>query len=292
MREIFLSYRRADTSGHAGRLTDMLEARFGRGAVFRDVEAIDGGTDFVHAIEKALAGARVMLVLIGNTWASERSPDGGRRLDDPRDFVRLEIATALAAGLPVVPVLVEGVQMPGEDLLPSDLKALARLQAVELSEARWEYDTGRLVETVARIAGLAARGRRRTGDRRRLWLAIGALALTAAAGGAWYATRPPPAPALEGQWQLPTGSFWTVWKDGARYRVEETHYESKQVWRRGTGEARGAGAFVVELVPVFEQPGRARFHYELKLAAEGTILAGTIREAVSGRESSITLVRK
>lgn len=292
MREIFLSYRRADTSGHAGRLTDLLEARFGRSAVFRDVEAIDGGTDFVRAIEQALAGARVMLVLIGNTWASERAPDGTRRLDDPRDFVRLEIATALAAGLPVVPVLVEGAQMPGEDLLPHDLEALARLQAVEVSEARWEYDTGRLVETVARVAGLAPPGRRRPDDRRGLWLGLAALALAAALGATWYATRPAPAPALEGLWHLPTGSFWTVWKDGTGYRVEETHYESKQVWRRGTGEARGAASFVVELVPVFEPPGRARFHYELKLAADGTILAGTIRETASGREASVTLVRK
>lgn len=292
MREIFLSYRRADTSGHAGRLTDLLEARFGRGAVFRDVEAIDGGTDFVRAIEKALAGARVMLVLIGNTWSSERTADGARRLDDPRDFVRLEIATALAAELPVVPVLVEGVEMPGEELLPRDLKALARLQAVELSEARWEYDTGRLVETVSRVAGLAPRGRRHPDDRRGRWLGLAALALAAALGGAWYAMRPPPAPALEGHWHLPTGSYWSVWKDGAGYRVEETHYESKQVWRRGTGEARDGGAFVVELVPVFEQPGRARFRYELKLAADGTILAGTVRETVSGREASITLVRK
>jgi hypothetical protein len=292
VREIFLSYRRADTSGHAGRLTDVLEARFGRGAVFRDIEAIDGGTDFVHAIEQALAGARTVLVLIGNTWASETAPDGTRRLDDPRDFVRVEIATALAAGLPVVPVLVEGAQMPGEDRLPPDLQGLARRQAVELSEARWEYDTGRLVETVARVARLAPRGGRRPHRRRGLLLGLAALGLAAALGGVWYAARPRPAPALEGVWQLPTGSFWTVRRDGAGYRVEETHYESKQVWRRGTGAARGADAFVVELDPVFEQPGRARFRYDLTLAADGTILAGTIRETMSGREERVTLVRK
>jgi hypothetical protein len=292
VRDIFLSYRRADTSGHAGRLTDLLEARFGRGSVFRDVESIDGGTDFVHAIDKALAGARVMLVLIGNTWSSETAPDGTRRLDNVGDFVRQEVATALAQGLPVVPVLVEGVQMPEEDLLPGDLKPLSRLQAVEVSEGRWDYDTGRLIETIARLTGLQPRGRRGPDKRRVLWVGLATLLVAAVTAGAWYAMRPAPGSPLEGVWNLPTGSFWTVWKDGAGYRVEETHYESKQVWRRGTGEATGANGFVVDLVPVFEPPGRFRFRYELKLAANGTVLAGTIRETVSGREASITLVRK
>jgi hypothetical protein len=292
VRDIFLSYRRADAAGHAGRLTDVLEGRLGPGTVFRDVASIDGGTDFVHAIEKALAAARVAVVLIGNTWATETAPDGTRRLDDPRDFVRLEIATALRQGLPVVPVLVEGAQMPAESTLPADLKPLARLQAVELSEGRWEYDTGRLVDTIARVAKLEPKRPITRGASRGIWYALAALTLAATIGGAWFALRPPPAPMLEGVWKLPSGSFWTVWKDGAGYRVEETHYESKQVWKRGTGEAQGGEGFVVELAPVFDDPRRYRYRYELKLAAEGKLLAGNVRETVTGRQGTVTLVRQ
>jgi hypothetical protein len=292
MRDIFLSYRRADTAGHAGRLDDVFEARFGPGTVFRDVESIDGGTDFVQAIEKALAGARVMVVLIGNTWSAETKPDGTRRLDDPADFVRLEVATALRKGLPVVPVLVEGAQMPGADALPADLGPLARLQAVELSEGRWAYDTGRLVETVARVAKLEPGGARTRGGSRRAWIAIAVLLLAAAVGGAWYAQRPPPPPPpppLEGVWRLPSGNYWTVWKDGATYRVEETHAETKQVWKRGTGTMAG-DVFTADLDLVFDK-GSVLYRYELKLAAEGKVLAGTVRDLKSGRQGQVTFVR-
>jgi hypothetical protein len=260
--------------------------------VFRDVGSIDAGADFVHAIEKALAGARVVLVLIGNTWATETGQDGNPRLGDPRDFVRLEIATALAQGLPVVPVLVEGAQMPDARALPADLERLSRLQAVELSENRWEYDIGRLVETIARVAKLEpTAGPGRTG-RRGLWFALAGIVLAAALGGGWYALRPPPPPPppLEGVWKLPSGNTWTVWKEGAVYRVEETHVESKQVWKRGTGSVQGADAFVVDLDLVFDR-NSVKYRYELRIAAEGKVLAGTVRDLVSGRQGQVTLVR-
>jgi len=266
LREIFLNYRRADTSGHAGRLSDLLDARFGDGTVFRDVASIDAGTDFVDAIQRAVGSARLMMVLIGNTWATATTSEGARRLDDPEDFVRIEIATALRQGLPVLPVLVEDAQLLAERDLPTDLKTLARVQAVELTEARWQYDTGRLVDAVARIASIEPKQ-----------------------GGGEQASH---VASLEGIWTLPTGSFWTVWKDGASYRVEETHYESKQVWRRGTGSLRSGEVFRVDLDPVFEPPGRHQYHYELKPAAEGKMLVGTIREIVKGNEESITLIRQ
>ena len=295
MADIFLSYRRADTAGHAGRLDDVFEARFGPGTVFRDVESIDGGTDFVQAIEKALAGARVMVVLIGNTWASETRPDGGRRLDDPADFVRLEVATALKQGLPVVPVLVEGAQMPAESALPADLKPLARLQAIELSEGRWAYDTGRLLETIARVAKLVPGGAGTRVRSRAVWYAFAAILLAAVIGGAWYALRPPapppppPPPPIEGVWKLPSGNYWTVWKDGAIYRVEETHLETKQVWKRGTGTMTG-DVFTADLDLVFDK-GSVLYRYELKIAAEGKVLAGTVRDLKSGRQGEVTMVR-
>src|SRR5512134_3673778 len=136
---IFLSYRRADTAGYAGRLAEALRSRFGRDSVFQDVEAIRPGSDFVHEIDGAIARCHVLVVLIGDTWLTERSASGGRRLEDPEDFVRLEIATALRRGMGVLPVLVEGAKMPPEGDLPADLRPLARVQALELSDSRWEY---------------------------------------------------------------------------------------------------------------------------------------------------------
>jgi hypothetical protein len=292
VRDVFLNYRRADTAGHAGRLTDLLDGRFGRGTVFRDVESIDGGTDFVRAIQRAVGSARLMLVLIGSTWATETAPDGSRRLDDPEDFVRLEIATALRQGLPVLPVLVQGAQMPAERDLPEDLKPLARVQAVELSEGRWQYDTARLVDTIARLAPTEAMRRRVRRVSRGLRYLLASALLAVAIASAWYALRPSPAANLEGVWTLPSGSFWTVSKESAQYRVEETHYESRQVWRRGSGSAKAGGLFIVDLDPVFEPPGRHRYHYELRPDAEGKMLVGTIHETVQGSEGSITLVRQ
>ena len=97
--------------GYAGRLYDRLAAHFGADHVFMDVQGIEPGVDFVDAIERALGSCEIMIVLIGKDWLTADSA-GRRRLDDPNDFVRVETATALARGIRVVPVLVEGAEMP------------------------------------------------------------------------------------------------------------------------------------------------------------------------------------
>ena len=145
---IFLSYRREDTAGHAGRLRDALVERFGPGRVFMDLESIRGGDDFVETLEKAVASCAVVVVLIGRQWLSAPGKDGQRRLDDPHDFVRLEVEAALKRGVRVIPALVQGAVMPGEDVLPAPLAKLARRNAVEISDLRWDYDVGRLVEVI------------------------------------------------------------------------------------------------------------------------------------------------
>lgn len=148
MAEIFLSYRRTDSSSATGRLADRLEAVFGTTRVFRDHESIGAGADFAEAIRRAIEAATVLIVVIGPQWLGAALADGRRRLDDPLDWVRLEIEAAQEAGLGIVPVLVEGATMPGEAQLPPSLAALARCQAIELSETRWRYDTDRLVEAL------------------------------------------------------------------------------------------------------------------------------------------------
>ena len=152
MAEIFLSYRRDDSTSATGRLADALEAHFGDDRVFRDRE-IGAGENFVEAIRRSVESATVVLVVVGRHWLGARDAAGRRRLDDPGDFVRLEIELALAARAAVVPVLVEGAAMPSAADLPPSLAEFSRCQAVELSDTRWRYDVDRLIEMLqARFA--------------------------------------------------------------------------------------------------------------------------------------------
>ena len=147
MSGVFLSYRREDSAGFAGRLADGLEAEFGAGAVFRDVDDIRPGEDFQTAIDNHLRTVDAVLVMIGPRWLDARS-QAGRRLDDAADLVRVEVATALASGKPVIPVLVSGAAMPGEGDLPAQLAGLARRQAVVLSDDGWQGDVAHLVASL------------------------------------------------------------------------------------------------------------------------------------------------
>lgn len=145
---IFLSYRREDTAGHVGRLRDALVERFGPERVFMDLESIRGGDDFVEALEKAVASCAVVVAVIGRQWASATDKEGKRRLDNPHDFVRLEVEAALKRGVRVIPALVQGAEMPGADVLPAPLAKLARRNAVEISDSRWAFDVERLVAVI------------------------------------------------------------------------------------------------------------------------------------------------
>ena len=115
--KIFISYRRDDSAGYAGRLFDHLAARFGAKNVFMDIDTIEPGEDFRTVVENAVSTCDVVLAMIGKQWLSLSDAQGGRRLDDPRDWVRIEIATALAnSRVRVIPVLVRDASMPGGDL--------------------------------------------------------------------------------------------------------------------------------------------------------------------------------
>jgi len=145
MKGIFVSYRREDTAGHAGRLFDRLAEHFGKESVFMDVEGIGPGTRFAEAIEKAVGACDVFLAVIGRGWLECKDREGRRRLDDPQDFIRLETGSALARNVQVIPVLVEGASMPRKDELPDDLKELTERQAVELRDTHWNNDIQALI---------------------------------------------------------------------------------------------------------------------------------------------------
>jgi hypothetical protein len=140
MGSIFLSYRREDSEGQAGRLYDDLVAAFGSDSVFMDVAAIQPGRDFRKSIDQSLNSCGVFLSLIGKNWLTAKDAAGQRRLDDPADFVRIETGAALKRDIPVIPVLVQGALAPKPDQLPDDLKELAFRNAVELTHARWDSD--------------------------------------------------------------------------------------------------------------------------------------------------------
>jgi hypothetical protein len=152
---IFISYRRQDSQSAAGRLADSLKEQLPEAAIFRDVETIEAGVDFVNAINAALESCGVLLAVMGPRWISIQDDAGRRRLDDPNDYSRLELATALKrADVRVIPVLVDGASMPDPEALPADLKPLARRHAVELTDKRWDYDVAQLVATLRRALGL------------------------------------------------------------------------------------------------------------------------------------------
>ena len=154
---IFVSYRRGDSRGDAGRLTDKLKSHFGEKQIFRDVEAIEAGVDFVQALNQAVSRCAVLLAVIGPSWVKIADERGQRRLDDPNDFVRLEIAAALQRDIRVIPVLVGGAAMPKGEDLPPGLESLARRQAHELSDQRWDFDVGQLIETLEKAGIRPAR---------------------------------------------------------------------------------------------------------------------------------------
>ena len=145
--QIFISYRRADSAGYARAVADALSTSFGEQRVFIDVDDIAAGQPFAEVITQAMGSSAALLVVIGPGWLARRA-DGSSRLDDPADLVRQEVATGLAAGLRVVPLLVDGAAMPDAQQLPEPLRALAGRNAVELRHAHFGADMQRLAASL------------------------------------------------------------------------------------------------------------------------------------------------
>ena len=148
---MFISYRRDESAGYAGRIADRFTEHFGKDRVFRDIDSIEPGLDFAEAIESAIGSSGVMLAVIGKNWLTATDAAGRKRLQDPRDYVRMEIAAALQRNMRVIPVLVQGASMPGTDELPEDLAPLTRRNAFELHDSSWRDDVGRLISALERV---------------------------------------------------------------------------------------------------------------------------------------------
>ncbi len=150
---IFISYRRVDTEGYAGRIYARLAERFGFEHVFMDVTDISVGENFVDAIGQAINSCRVVILLIGPRWHTVTDEMGRKRLDDPHDFVRLEVKSALDHNIFVIPVLVHGAKMPQAGDLPVDLAGLSRLNAIEIRHRHFDKDVEYLVAELERHFG-------------------------------------------------------------------------------------------------------------------------------------------
>lgn len=240
MAGLFISYRREDLPGFAGRLADALEAVFGTENVFRDIEDIRPGDDFVEVIERRLREVDALLVVIGPSWLTA-SRDGVRRLDEADDFVRQEIRVGLESGKPVLPVLIGAGVMPAETDLPPDIRRLARRQAIVLSDSNWTTDVARLVDLLRPL--LPAR-RRRTARRSRLIGFIGLIAITAAVllSAELFFKRTPPntGPADYAQ---QAANLNGLWRAEVRYDWGESHPEVFE-FTVGNGEVHGTASYL------------------------------------------------
>ncbi len=167
MTRIFISYRRDDSAGYAGRLFDRLSDRFGRDQIFMDIDTIEPGLDFVEVIEQAVGSCDVLIALLGRRWLNVADAAGQRRLDNPEDFVRLEIKAALERNIRVIPALVDGAVMPRSADLPADLARLARRNAVELRHSRFHADVDHLIGVLEKVFAAPAFPRSQT--ERKAW---------------------------------------------------------------------------------------------------------------------------
>jgi len=183
MSGVFISYRREDSGGYAGRLFDILSANFGRENTYMDIDTIKGGDNFEAVIEEKVSQCDVLLAVIGERWLTITGADGSRRLDMAGDFVRLEITKALERGVRVIPVLVGGATVPHVDDLPNDLRPLSVHQAMDLRDAHFHADAEQLMNELKKaVPSITSRPRKLKSTR--LALAVSSvLAVAVIVGG-------------------------------------------------------------------------------------------------------------
>jgi hypothetical protein len=150
--KIFISYRRDDSPAYAGWLYEHLTARFGKANVFMDVDSVKLGVDFVENIQRILSQCDVQIALIGPRWLTATDAKGRRRLDRPEDFVRMEIVAALKRGIRLIPVLLDGVDMPSAGELPSQLAKLATRNGIEMSHKTFSRDASELIKALEQLS--------------------------------------------------------------------------------------------------------------------------------------------
>ena len=210
MENIFLCYRREDTGGWVRSLDEKLSGAYGRTRIFRDVDSVPIGIHFPDHIKRIISSCRVVLVLIGKNWLEAKNEKGQRRLDDPNDWVRIEIGIALSQNAWIVPVLIDGTRMPEPHKLPEALAQLPYLQAIELRDTRWNDDVEYLLSKLEQDS----RGKMRKG-------------MTWVSAGDFLCGDPPKTHAM------PKGYFidlYPVTNKQFQQFVESGGYEAREYW--------------------------------------------------------------
>jgi hypothetical protein len=313
MQGIFISYRRQDSQSAAGRLADHVKENLSNVPLFRDVETIEPGVDFSDAINRALHSCGVLLAVIGPHWLTVTDAAGKRRLDHPGDYTRLEVATALARpNVRVIPVLVEGAQMPDANDLPDDLKALCTRNAVELTDKRWNYDVAQLVDAVRRVLDIAPPKPdpapptalpwyRRLSNKQ--WGGIAAAVVVlgiigqfqpepvqpnsappAAPINPYVQPAPMPAPlaaaaSLAGEWHDAQGGRYRLIEQGGRYAFDSAQGQS------------GVGWIANNMLMLDYTYNGMRYGAQLAISPDGNTLSGEYRSAVNGDYGPVLLQR-
>lgn len=230
--QIFISYRREDAAGYARAIYDALAQVFGADRIFIDVDDIPAGQSFVDVIERAVGDSRVLLVVLGTRWLGER-PGQPPRIDDPGDFVRLEVGTALARGMRVVPLLIDGAPLPSAAQLPEDLRGLLVRNALEVGNTRFASDIERLVQALREsVEAPAAQASAGAPGPRRPWLWGLAAVVVIAAGVSFWALRDT-RPQVNGRWQATVDYDWP-----------NAHYVEQFEFMGRAGELQGSASFL------------------------------------------------
>ncbi|MBS1144115.1 MAG: hypothetical protein H6R14_1521 [Proteobacteria bacterium] len=304
MKGIFISYRRQDSQSAAGRLADHLRDNMAGVPIFRDVETIEPGVDFVEAIGRALESCGILLAIIGPRWSTMTDATGRRRLDDPGDYARLEIATALKrSDVRVIPVLVEGAEMPGSDALPEELKPLARRNAVELTDKRWEFDVSMLSETLRKALGVEPAPKPNppnptpaptppsppapaSGNWKKWAWGIGAFVVVGAiinAENEGGGTVPPPdPPTVIGVWQDAQGGKYQILQQGGQVAFQGTSIY---------GAVSGAGMVQGNQYSFSYTVNGAPYQAVLLLSPDGLYLRGQYRSPNGAESGPVALQR-
>lgn len=291
---IFISYRRDDTAGHAGRIYDRLAAQFGADQVFMDVDTIQPGEDFTRVLAERTGSCSALVAIIGKQWLSAQDREGRRRLEDPADYVRLEILAALTRGIVVVPVLVEGASLPRADELPAPLRKLSDYQALTVSDDRFHAEVNELIRA---LQGDTARTdatawQRIVKSRRAMLVAAVSIAALTAAGWWGYTHRPherdaqSAAALLSGRWHADVASEQEAkFRIAFRFEVSGDRLLGTVDYPTGTGAIhdgliRGEHvSFATTHTPQFEDR-EATARFEGDLSAQGLELVMQTDQAV------------
>ena len=292
MINLFISYRRDDSAGYAGRLSDSLVRHFGGANIFRDIEDIYPGDDFVEAIKQNLQRANAVLVVIGPAWLNAKNENGQLRLHDPKDFVRLEIETALQLNHLIIPVLIDEATMPSPDQLPESLARIAFHQALQCTDNHWDEDIIRLVNVLLKSPSKSDKTSRlkhtiRVLSQKRVF-ALACAALMIAGALAWVFLQPEVTPDFSGNWYFAGGDYLSIRQEGDRFQVERIDPAQQTTYEKGTGIIKGR-RLEFDLEPIYTD--KFRYRGQLELDVDQQQLHGNLLEVLSDQTIPVELNR-